>query len=91
MTLAYGLAGAIDLALGIGILRGSNRARLTQMTLSTFTSLLIFLSISRGERDVTLATLPTVGLSILVLLALSSHRSRDYAHHQRPPRRPPPA
>jgi hypothetical protein len=24
-----------------------------------------------------------VGLSILVLLALSSHRSRDFAHHHR--------
>jgi hypothetical protein len=82
-TVAYLVAALIDLLLGVGILRGSNRARLTQMTLSTLTSLLVFLSISTGQRDVTLATLPTVGLSILVLLALSSHRSRDFAHHHR--------
>ncbi len=81
VTIAHLMAAMIDLALGVGILRGSNAARITQMTLSTGTSILVFLSITRGGQDVTLGTLPTVGLSILVLLALSSHRSRDYAHH----------
>jgi hypothetical protein len=91
VTVAYLVAASIDLVLGLAILRGSNRARLTQMMVSALTTLTIFLSVSRGHRDVTLGMLPTVGLSILVLLALSSHRSRDFAHHHRdgPPPEPP--
>ena len=39
-----------------------------------------FIGNANGSEAVTLATsLPTVGLSIMVLLALSSHRAREYA------------
>jgi hypothetical protein len=39
-----------------------------------------FIGNANGSEAVTLATsLPTVGISIMVLLALSSHRAREYA------------
>jgi hypothetical protein len=84
VAVGYLLAAGVDLALGVGILGGSNVARLVQMSISTATSLAVFWSISRGTTDVTVATLPSIGLSILMLLALSSHRARDYAHRRRP-------
>ena len=48
-----------------------------------------FVANVRGVESITLSHLPTVGISVLVLLALSSHRARDYATGQRdeqPPR-----
>jgi hypothetical protein len=38
-----------------------------------------FIGNANRSEVITLATLPTVGISILVLLALSSHRARENA------------
>jgi hypothetical protein len=44
------------------------------------TTTIAFVGNANGSEAVTLATsLPTVGISIMVLLALSSHRARAYA------------
>jgi hypothetical protein len=42
-----------------------------------------FISNANRSEIITLGTLPTVGISILVLLALSSHRAREYTTHSR--------
>ena len=48
------------------------------------TTIVAFIGNVNGSEAVTLATsLPTVGLSIMVLLALSSHRAREYATRAR--------
>jgi hypothetical protein len=44
------------------------------------TTSIAFVGNANGSEAITVATtLPTVGLSIMVLLALSSHRAREYA------------
>ena len=59
---------------------GRNWARLLLMGFCVATTVAAFAGDVRGRESITLATnLPTVGTSILVLLALSSHRARDYA------------
>jgi threonine/homoserine/homoserine lactone efflux protein len=46
-----------------------------------------FIDNAQHSELITLGTLPTVAISILVLLALSSHRARNYAARQRRRRR----
>ena len=59
---------------------GRNSARLLLMRFCVATTAAAFAGDARGRESITLATnLPTAGTSILVLLALSSHRARDYA------------
>jgi hypothetical protein len=59
---------------------GRNWARILLMLSCVVTATTAFIGNANGSDVVTLATsLPTVGLSIMVLLALSSHRARDYA------------
>lgn len=76
-------AALIDVVLGLGVLAGRNLPRLTLMSICVITTTGAFISNARGTDVVTTARLPTVGLSILVLLALSSHRARDYAVRHR--------
>jgi nucleoside recognition membrane protein YjiH len=74
----------IDIGLAIAVFAGRNWARLLLMLSCVVTTTGAFISNANGSEAVTLATsLPTVGLSIMVLLALSSHRARAYAERRR--------
>jgi hypothetical protein len=74
----------IDIGLAIAVFAGRNWARLLLMLSCVVTTTAAFISNANGSEAVTLATsLPTVGLNIMVLLALSSHRARVYAERGR--------
>ncbi len=73
-------AALIDIGLAIATFVGRNWARILLMLSAVLTTIVAFIGNTNGSQAVTLATsLPTVGLSIMVLLALSSHRAREYA------------
>jgi hypothetical protein len=70
----------IDIGLALAVFFGRNWARILLMLSCVVTTIGAFVGNANGSEAVTLATsLPTVGLSIMVLLALSSHRAREYA------------
>jgi hypothetical protein len=70
----------VDIGLALAVFFGRNWARILLMLSCVITTIGAFISNANGSEAVTLATsLPTVGLSIMVLLALSSHRAREYA------------
>ncbi len=70
----------IDIGLAMAVFVGRNWARILLMLSCVLSTTAAFVGNATGAEAVTLATsLPTVGLSIMVLLALSSHRARDYA------------
>ena len=74
----------IDIGLAIAVFAGRNWARLLLMLSCVVTTTAAFIGNANGSEAVTLASsLPTVGLSIMVLLALSSHRARAYAERGR--------
>jgi hypothetical protein len=77
---ALALIGLIDIGLAIAVFVGRNWARVLLMLSCVLTTTVAFIGNANGSEAVTLATsLPTVGLNIMVLLALSSHRARVYA------------
>jgi hypothetical protein len=79
-----GIISLIDIGLAVTVFFGRNWARILLMLSCVLTTITAFIGNARGSEVVTLATtLPTVGLSILVLLALSSQRARDYATRSR--------
>ncbi|MGB3763698.1 MAG: LssY C-terminal domain-containing protein [Ornithinimicrobium sp.] len=69
----------VDVVLGWAVLIGRNWARVWLMLFCAFATVTAFTSIEFGREVVTFTHLHTVAVSILVLLALSSHRARDYA------------
>ena len=74
----------VDIGLAVAVFFGRNWARIWLMLSCVLTITSAFIGNARGSEVVTLTTtLPTVGLSILVLLALSSHRARAYAERGR--------
>jgi hypothetical protein len=74
------LVALIDIGLAIAVFVGRNWARILLMLSCVLTTTVAFIGNANRSEAVTLATsLPTVGISIMVLLALSSHRARDYA------------
>jgi LssY C-terminus len=74
------LIGLIDVGLAMAVFAGRNWARILLMLSCVVTTTAAFIGNANGSEVVTLATsLPTVGLNIMVLLALSSHRARQYA------------
>jgi LssY C-terminus len=74
----------IDIGLALAVFAGRNWARLLLMLSCVLTTIGAFIGNANGSEAVTLATsLPTVGLNIMVLLALSSHRARVYAERGR--------
>ncbi|MBD3926400.1 LssY C-terminal domain-containing protein [Nocardioides cavernae] len=77
------VAAIVDLVLAIAVLSGTNWARVWLMSVCVCSTTVAFLAHVRDRDAVTLAHLPVVGSSILVLLALSSHRAREYATGQR--------
>jgi hypothetical protein len=70
-----------DIGLALAVMYGRNWARILLMLFSLLAVITAFISNANRSEVVTLATLPTVAISILVLLALSSHRAREYATH----------
>jgi LssY C-terminus len=76
--------GLIDISLAVAVFVGRNWARILLMLSCVVTTIGAFIGNANGSEAVTLATsLPTVGLSIMVLLALTSHRAREYATRRR--------
>jgi hypothetical protein len=74
------LVALLDIGLAAAVFVGRNWARILLMLSCVLTTTVAFIGNANGAEAVTLATsLPTVGLSIMVLLALSSHRARAYA------------
>jgi hypothetical protein len=70
----------IDIGLALAVFFGRNWARILLMLSCVVTTIGAFVGNANGSEAVTLAAgLPTVGLNIMVLLALSSHRAREYA------------
>jgi hypothetical protein len=76
-------AALVDGILAWFVLSGRNWARVWLMSICVFTTTAAFVSNVRGLESVSISHLPTVGIGVLVLLALSSHRARDYATGQR--------
>jgi uncharacterized membrane protein len=79
--------GVVDILLGVATYVGRNWARLMLMLYSVFATTSAFVSSISGVEVVGLAQLPTIAGGTLVLLALSSHRAREFAvrgrHHPR--------
>jgi LssY C-terminus len=76
-----------DIGLALAVMFGRNWARILLMLSSVVAVITAFIGNANHSKIITLGTLPTVGTSILVLLALSSHRAREYAtrsQHLRP-------
>jgi hypothetical protein len=74
------VSAVLDVGLGLATFRGRNWARILLMLFSVVEIVGAFVAeASGGPRPTLGAGLPAVALGILVLLALTSHRSRDYA------------
>jgi hypothetical protein len=74
----------VELALGILVLAGSNIARIAVMSLSVLTIAQAAVAAVVTGAPIDFGTnLVSVSLSILILVALSSQRSRDYARRPR--------
>lgn len=74
------IAGAVNLALGLGTLAGRNWARILLSLFSVATITTAYLANARGSEVIGLSTnLVPVSISVLVLLALSSQSAREYA------------
>jgi hypothetical protein len=69
----------VDAVASVAVARGRNGARLLVLTLSLLTALGTFTTTLGGAQPVALAQLPALAASILVLLALSSSRAREFA------------
>jgi hypothetical protein len=74
-----------DIGLAIAVMCRRNWARMVLMLSSVVAVVAGFIDDARHLDVITLGTLPTVAMSILILLALSSQRARDYTarhgHH----------
>jgi LssY C-terminus len=77
---AIAIYSLVEIGLATAVFAGRNWARLVLMLACVMTTVAAFIGNANGSEVVTIATsLPTVGVSIMVLLALSSHRAREYA------------
>ncbi len=82
---AIGLAvvAVVDIGLGLATYFGRNWARVLLMLSSVSTILVAFIATARGGPRPTLASgLPVVSMGILVLMALTSSRARDFAERR---------
>lgn len=74
------LVAALDVTLGLAVLRGRNWGRMLLLLSSATTVLVGFVATARGAPTPTLGNgLPHVALGILLLLALTSPSARQYA------------
>lgn len=76
------LFAAVEAALAVFILRGRNWARLTAMSFSTVSILLQGASFLAAGSHAFQTDRPAFALDVLILLALSSDRSRTFAHRR---------
>jgi hypothetical protein len=83
LAVLLAVGAAVDIGLGVSVLAGLNWARLVLMLFCVVTTTSAFMANARGLEVIVLTNLPSVAGSILVLLALSSHRARDYASRGR--------
>lgn len=75
---------AFECTLALLILRGTNWARTTAMALSAVSIILQGASVlMRGPEQVLLGDRPAYALDVLILLALSSSRARNFSHAKR--------
>ena len=72
-----------DIGLALAVVYGRNWARIVLMLSSVVAVAAGIIDNARHLDVITLETLPTVSMSILILLALSSHRARDYTAQHR--------
>nr|WP_232530862.1 LssY C-terminal domain-containing protein [Microlunatus antarcticus] len=77
------LFGLVELGLGLATLAGRNWARLWLMLSAVVTVVGAFVSNLTGSERITLLGLPATATSVLLLLALTSHRAREYAARDR--------
>jgi len=68
-----------DIGAALAVMSGHNGARILLMSSSVVAVITAFIDNANDSDVITLQASPTVGISILILLALSSHRSRDFA------------
>jgi hypothetical protein len=74
----------VDLVLAVFVYLGSNVARIAAMAFSTITVLFAAINTVASGAEITLGTnLISLSLDILILLALSGGRARDYARRPR--------
>jgi len=78
----------VELGLGLATLAGRNWARVWLMGSAVVTVIGTFASNLTGSQRVTLLGLPATATSVLLLLALTSHRAREYAARRRRAPRP---
>jgi LssY-like putative type I secretion system component LssY len=90
LAVVLALVALVELGLGLATLVGRNWARLWLMGSAVVTTVGAFASNLTGSSRITLLGLPTTATAILLLLALTSQRAREYAA-RRPSRRPGPA
>ena len=77
--------GITEILLAWFILRGGNRSRLAAMSLSSAAIVTQWVAVLNGGPGVTFATnLVGLSLDILLIIALSSQRSRDFARQSSP-------
>jgi hypothetical protein len=74
-----GVFGLFDILLGVATFVGRNWARLVLMVYSVVATISAFVADYTGSEVIGLSQLPTVATGILVLLALSSNRAREFA------------
>jgi hypothetical protein len=72
-----------ELGLGVATLAGRNWARLWLMGSAVVTTVGAFASNLTGSERVTILSLPTSATAVLLLLALTSHRAREFASRPR--------
>ena len=72
-----------DIGLALAVVYRRNWARIVLMLSSVVAIVPGIIDDARHLDVITLGTLPTVAMSILILLALSSHRARDYTARHR--------
>ena len=88
VEIALVLAAAWDVVLAVFTFLGRNWARILLMLTAVLAVVSAFIGNAQQSSVITLVSLPTIADSILLLLALSSHRAREYAARgRRAPRR----
>jgi hypothetical protein len=83
LALALVAAGLVELGLGLAMLAARDWARLLLMGAAVVTTVVAFASHLTGSSRVTLLSLPATATAVLLLLALTSHRAREYASRGR--------
>jgi hypothetical protein len=76
-AVTFGFFGVLDLVLAWTVMRGRNWSRLLLMAIGALSTVVIVVQ-TYGSR-IPAAQLPVTALTIFVLLALSSHRAREWA------------